>query len=100
MISMNMIAKKLKLSRCTISNILNENTKYKYKKETIDLVKKTAENMGYISNKVAQSLKTGRSGTIAFILPDIGHPFFIEIAKIITQLSFSLGYSLIICASE
>ena len=66
MVSMKDIANRLQISRCTVSNILNERFENKsYRKETIELVRATAKEMGYVSNNVARSLKTGSTGTIA-----------------------------------
>lgn len=101
MVSMKEIARKLNLSRCTVSNILN-NTKYSgsYKNETIEKVIKTAKDMGYIFNNVAKSLKTGVTGTIAVIVPDIANTFFIKIIKEVERLAASKDLSLIICMAE
>ena len=66
MVSMKDIANRLQISRCTVSNILNERFENKsYRKETIELVRATAKEMGYVSNNMARSLKTGSTGTIA-----------------------------------
>ena len=59
MVTMKDIAEKLNISRCTVSNILNDKLENKsYKQETIELVLTTAEEMGYVSNTIAQSLSS------------------------------------------
>lgn len=101
MVTMKEIARLTNLSRCTVSNILNNKTdSHKYRPETIALVRETALRTGYVSNAIAQSLKTGSTGTIAIVVPDIANTFFINIIKNVEKLSFSLGYNLIICAAE
>lgn len=101
MVSMKDIANKLNISRCTVSNILNNKFGNKsYKKETIDLVLKTAKEMGYVSNNIAKSLKTGSTGTIAVVVPDIANTFYIRIIKEIERLANDRDYSLIICIAE
>lgn len=95
------IANKLNISRCTVSNILNNKFVNKsYKKETVDLVLKTAKEMGYVSNNIAKSLKTGSTGTIAVVVPDIANTFYIRIIKEIERLANTSDYSLIICMAE
>ena len=71
MVSMKDIARELNLSRCTVSNILNNKLdQYSYRKETIELVRNKAEEMGYVVNNLAQSLKTGTAHMIALVIPD------------------------------
>ena len=101
MVTMKDIANRLNLSRCTVSNILNGKLQNKtYKKETIELVLKTAEEMGYVSNTIAQSLKTGMTMTIAVEVPDFANSYYINIVKEIEQLAAKDNYNLIICIAE
>ena len=101
MVSMKDIAAELNLSRCTVSDILNNKTKTKsYKQETIDLVLNKAKEMGYITNNIAKSLKTGRTKTIALVVPDISNSFYIHIIKEIENLAYAANYSTIICITE
>jgi LacI family transcriptional regulator len=98
---MKEIADQLGLSRTTVSNILNNNLEGKtYRKETIELVKNKAEEIGYIQNQLATSLKTGKSRTIALIVPDIANNFYINVIKEIERLSSNDNYNLIISLSE
>lgn len=101
MVSMKDIARQLNLSRCTVSNILNNHLENKsYRKETIELVRNTAQEMGYVSNNMARSLKTGSTGTIAIVVPDIANTFYIQIIKEVERQANHCGYSLIICMAE
>lgn len=101
MVSMKDIAQHLHLSRCTVSNILNDRLQDKsYRKETIELVRNTAKEMGYVSNRLAKSLKTGSTGTIAIVVPDIANTFYIKIIKEVERQANRFGYSLIICMAE
>ena len=80
MVSMKDIARELNLSRCTVSNILNNKLdRYSYRQETIDMVRAKAEEMGYVVNNLAQSLKTGFANMIALVIPDISSTFYIKI---------------------
>ncbi|WP_343249459.1 LacI family DNA-binding transcriptional regulator [Diplocloster hominis] len=101
MVSMKDIARELNLSRCTVSNILNNKLdQYSYRKETIELVRNKAEEMGYVVNNLAQSLKTGTAHMIALVIPDISSTFYIEIIRKIERLAYESNYGLIVCVTE
>lgn len=101
MVSMKDIAKELNLSRCTVSNILNNKLEqYSYRKETVDAVRRKAEEMGYVMNNLAQSLKTGSAHMIALVIPDISSTFYINIIQEIERKAFENNYELIICVTE
>lgn len=101
MVSMKDIANRLSISRCTVSNIINNRLDGKsYRKETIDLVLQTAKEMGYVSNSMARALKTGQTGTIAIVVPDLSNTFYIKIIKEVERRANECGYSLIICMAE
>lgn len=99
--SMKDIARKLRLSRTTVSNILNNNLDDKsYREETIRAVLKTAKEMNYIPNYNAKSLKTGITQTIAIVVPDIANDFYVHIIKMIENFCVADNYSLIVCITE
>ncbi len=101
MVSMKDIAKALNLSRCTVSDILNNKLEGRsYKPETIETVRRTAREMGYISNNIAKSLKTGSTKTLAIVVPHLSNPFYTNIIQKVEKLANSKDYSLIICTTE
>jgi LacI family transcriptional regulator len=61
------IAKKVKVNDSTVSRILNNSPQYRYATQTVEKVKKAAEEMGYQANHFARSLKTGKTNTIGVI---------------------------------
>lgn len=61
--------------------------------ETIEKIKETARNMGYINNTIASSLRLGYTNTIAVILGDISNPHFAIMTKEIENHARSMGYS-------
>lgn len=101
MVSMNDIAKKLNLSRTSVSNILNnKKAAQSYKPETIAKVKKTAKEMGYIPNNMAISLMRGSTMTLAIVVPDLSNTYYVKIIKEIERLASTKGYQLYIFTSE
>lgn len=101
MVSMKDIARELNLSRCTVSNILNNKLdQYSYRKETIDMVRNKADEMGYVVNNLAKSLKTGFANMIALVIPDISSTFYIKIIQEIERKAFENNYGLMVCVTE
>ncbi|WP_197024728.1 LacI family DNA-binding transcriptional regulator [Cellulomonas sp. KRMCY2] len=67
---------------------------------TRDKVLQTARGMGYRPNLAARGLITGRTGTIALIVPDLENPFFAAVAKGVQSKARTAGYAVIIADSD
>ncbi len=46
------------------------------KPETVQRIKAVAKQLGYVPNRSARALSTGRYGNLALIVPDVANPFF------------------------
>ncbi len=68
------VARRLSVSPSTVSRAFN--APWLLRPETVRSVLGTAEEMGYVPNRHAQALITGRTGAIGLVLPDITNPFF------------------------
>lgn len=55
------------VSRSVVSFVLNERTDQRIPEDTAAHVREVAEKLGYRPNKVANTLRSGKSGTIAFV---------------------------------
>lgn len=78
------IAKRSGFSITTVSRVLNgKANKYRISKATQDIIKSTAAELKYVPNEFARNLRTGKSQTIALIVPALKNPFFAEIASTI-----------------
>jgi LacI family transcriptional regulator len=99
--SINDLARKLKISKTTVSFILNGKAKEKRISDSlIDKVKKEALKSGYQPNQFAKGLRTGRTNIIGLMVEDISNPFFASIAKIIEDKVYLNGYRIIYCSTE
>ena len=85
------IAKATGFSANTVSHALND--KPDISEKTKALIKKTAEKMGYIANSSASFLRSGKSKSIAIIVPDITNPHFSVVIKEIEGLLREKGYT-------
>jgi LacI family transcriptional regulator len=92
------IADDLGLSVVTISKVLRNHPDISDK--TRKRVLKRMKELNYQPNYAARSLLTGRSWTIGLVVPDLLHPFFAQIAKVISADVREQGYSLFISSSD
>lgn len=78
------IAEKSGYSITTVSRVLNgQSEKYRISISTQEKIKATAKELNYTPNEFARNLRTGKSQTIALIVPSLKNPFFSEIASVI-----------------
>jgi LacI family transcriptional regulator len=92
------IANDLGLSVVTISKVLRDHPDIAA--ETRRRVLKRMRELNYQPNLAARSLVTGRTSTLGLVVPDLLHPFFAEIAKVISAETRKHGYSLLISSSD
>lgn len=95
------IAQRTGLSITTVSRVLNgKANKYRIGKESQEKVKKVAKELNYTPNQIAANLRTGRSNTIALIIPSLNNPFFANIASNINNEARDKGYITIVGDSD
>lgn len=100
-VSLKDIAQAANVSVALVSYVLND--KYesvRINPDTAKRIKAIARELNYQPNKVAQSLKSGKSLTIGLIVADISNPFFGQLAKTIEDESNKQGYTLIVGSSD
>ncbi len=92
--SLNDIAKALNVSKATVSFVLNgKGDQFNISKEKQKLIKAKAEELSYVPNFFAKSLRQGETKTIGLVLPDISNPFYAEICKTIQEKLYDSGYN-------
>lgn len=100
-LSINDLARKLKVSKTTISFILNGKGKEKRISDgLVARVQKEAIKLGYQPNQFAKGLRTGRTNIIGLMVEDISNPFYANIAKLIEDKVYQNGYRIVYCSSE
>lgn len=99
-ISIKDVALKAGVSIASVSYVLNNKIDSRISKDTIEKVKKAAEELNYRPNNVAKSLKTQRTHIIGLIVADIANPYFSQIARIIEDEANKIGYTLLIGSSD
>jgi LacI family transcriptional regulator len=97
-VRMKDIAKDLGLSVVTVSKVLRHHPDIG--EETRKRVLRRVSELDYQPNVLARGLVTGRSYLIGLVVPDLLHPFFVEVAKALSTVVRQRGYSVIISSSE
>jgi LacI family transcriptional regulator len=95
------IAKKAGVSITTVSRVLNGKAEeFRISEKSQLKIRETAKKLNYVPNQFAASLKSGKSNTIALIIPSLSNPFFAEIASEINAEVRNRGYITIIGDSD
>ena len=92
------IAKKLDITAATVSRALNNNPTIS--EATRKLVLETAAKMNYKQNRLAQSLRSGKSNNVGVIVPRIDVNFFASVIRGIEEELHPEGYHVIICQTH
>jgi LacI family transcriptional regulator len=92
------VAERAGVSVTSVSHVINKTRPVSY--ELRERVLAAMEELGYQPNRLARSLRSGKTQIIGTIVPDSADPFFAEVARGIEDTAFENGYSLILCNSD
>ena len=92
------IARELFFTPGTVSRALNDNPRISL--ETKRLVNEKARELNYQRNKIASSLRSGKSHTIGVIIPSAQMNFFGSVVHGIEMMASSKGYSIMLYQTE
>ncbi len=93
-VTMRDVADLVGVSKQTVSAVLNG--KPGISAETQTRVLQAVATLGYRLDKVASSLRTGRTRTIALVVSDISSPFIGRLAVAVEDYASAAGYSLVL----
>jgi len=96
--NLNKIAAELGVSTATVSNALSG--KGRVSAGLAERIRAKAEEVGYVPSQAARALRTGRTGVIGLVLPDIANPLFPQIAQAIEFAASNVGYGVLIADSR
>jgi LacI family kdg operon repressor len=98
-VTMADVAAKAGVSKSTVSQYINN--RYEYMAEsTKNRIKQAIEELGYIPNFAAKSLKQKKSSTIGVIVANILHAFSTEIIRAIEDVCETSGFHLFVCNAD
>ena len=73
------VAERAGVSRTTVSHVLNHADRVS--DHLRERVQKAIDDLGYVPNPQAKSLRTGRTNIVAMLIPDIANPFYPELVR-------------------
>jgi len=92
------IAKKLNVSRITVSKALRNHPDISI--EMKEKVKKAVEEMGYSPNLIAKQLSLKKTFTIGIVIPDLENSFFAYLIDSIIDTATERDYHIILTVSR
>ncbi|MGZ2381712.1 LacI family DNA-binding transcriptional regulator [Rhizobium brockwellii] len=96
--NLSRIATSLGVSVATVSNALSG--KGRVSGQLVERIREHAAELGYVPSPAGRALRTGRSGVLGLVLPDIANPLFPKIAQAIEFASAAAGYGVLIADSR
>jgi LacI family transcriptional regulator len=94
------VARRAGVSQAMVSYVVNGNATVKIPDETRQRILEAMTELGYVPNALARGLRSGQTKTIGLVIPDNANPFFAEIARVIENIGFKNGFSVILCNSD
>lgn len=95
------IADELGISVTTVSRVLNgKSQEFRIASATEKNVLEAADRLAFSPNLLARGLRLKATQIIGLLVPDIGNPFFSRIARCITEVAQSRGFSVLLCDSR
>ena len=92
------VAKRAGVGSITVSRVIN-NSGY-ISSETRERIQKAIDELGYVPNTLARSLRSRRTNTVALMVTDITNPFFTTLARGVEDAANEAGYTVIFCNTD
>lgn len=93
-VTLSDIARELNLTAATVSRALSDHPEISLK--TKEVVKEAAIRLNYTTNRIASSLRSGKTNVIGVIIPTAENAFFGSVIHGITNLASKNGYAVLI----
>lgn len=97
-VSLRDVAAAARVSVGTVSNVLNHPEVVS--PSTLSRVQKIIKELRYIPNGSARQLRSGYSRTLGLVVPDVGNPFFTEVARGVEDAARKSDYVVFLCNSD
>lgn len=92
------LAERAGVSASTISRAFSRPEKVD--EATRDRILALAEEIGYVPSRAARTLKTGRTGALGIVVPDLSNPFFSDVVRGVQHRARDFGYSVLLADSD
>ncbi|MBV8043083.1 LacI family DNA-binding transcriptional regulator [Pluralibacter sp.] len=92
------VAKYAGVSKSTVARVLEG--KITVSEEASARVLKAIATLGYERNRLAMGMRSGRTGLLAIVIPDITNPFWADVTRGAQDRAIKEGYSLLVFSSD
>jgi LacI family transcriptional regulator len=92
------VARHAGVSKSTVSLVLQNSPLVKA--ETRDRVRRAMEDLGYVYNRAAATLRSANAGLIGLVINDLRNPFFTEFATSVQMALSARGYATVIANTD
>jgi LacI family transcriptional regulator len=92
------VAKRAGVAPITVSRVIN-NSGY-FSQATRARVEAAIAELEYMPNRLASSLRSKRTNTLALVITDITNPFFTTLARGVEDTASDAGYTVIFCNTD
>jgi LacI family transcriptional regulator len=89
------VAQEAGVSMMTVSRVINH--KDGVSQETAQRIWEIIDQLGYRPSGLARGLASSKTQTLGLVVPDIGNPFFSDIARGLENRAYASGYSVFLC---
>ena len=98
MVSIREVARRAGVSVGTVSRVMNRNPTVQ--PATRERVEAAIQELDYVPNAIAASLRSRRTHTLGLIVPDVTNPYFAELVRHIERAAAAAGNSLLLGNSD
>lgn len=91
------VAKRAGVSKATVSRYINNKV---VSEQTALKIKSAIDELGFVPNKLAQSISNQKSDLIGIVVPDLLNPYFSEVVSRIEEMAAQDGMNCLIFASQ
>lgn len=98
MITIFDVAKEAGVSKSTVSRVINKESPVR--EETRIAVESAIKKLGYSPSYFAQGIRTGRTNTIAMMVPEYSNVFYTEMFRGVEDVALKYGYMVLMCSTE
>jgi len=92
------VARRVGVSPSTVSRAFNE--PHLLRSETVASVKAAALDLGYVPNRHARALITGRSAVLGLVVPDLCNPFFPPLVRAAQREAERHGLTIVVAETD
>ena len=92
------VAKRAGVAPITVSRVIN-NSGY-VSAETRVRVEAAVDELGYVPNRLARSLRLNRTNTLALVVTDITNPFWTTVVRGVEDAANDAGFTVILCNTD